>query len=369
MNENLDEIICTNKVYKDSKVMKALLQNIKNISTKTWNIMEVCGGQTNTIVRYGLEELLDPCVRMIHGPGCPVCVTPQSIIDDAIEIAENPNVVFCSFGDMLRVPGTDKSLLRVKSEGADVRILYSPLDIIKMAKSEPDKEFVFFAIGFETTMPIYALLIKNLEKLNIKNVSLLTSLFTVPSVIRMIANDSDCHIDALLAAGHVCAIMGISEYENLSEELRIPIVIIGFEPVDILEGIFNAVKQLENRTHKVDNPYKRVVQSAGNIKAQEDIKEIFVPSEVEWRGIGNIVNSGMQIAKKYEHYNAKLRFSLKGTKGNNTTKCISGSIMKGLQIPINCSCFGKECTPEHPVGAPMVSSEGICAAFYANKKI
>lgn len=367
-NDSIDEI-CGNPFFENRIIMKGLLEKIKRTCTRSWNIMEVCGGQTNTIAKYGLEKLLSPDIRMLHGPGCPVCVTPQSIIDYAIQISKQPNVVLCSFGDMLRVPGTQESLLMARTEGADVQLLYSPLDIISMAEKNTEKQFVFFAIGFETTMPIYALLVKTLKKRKIENVSILTSLFTVPAAVKAVKADNESDIDALLAAGHVCAVVGESEYVELAQELDIPIIITGFEPVDILEGVLLAVRQLESGEARVENPYFRVVHTSGNVKARNDINEVFEPCDMEWRGIGKIKKSGRRIVKNYEHYDARLRFPWKGIKESIQEQCISGSLMKGQKLPSDCSCFGTSCTPEHPIGAPMVSSEGICSAFYANKKI
>lgn len=350
--------------YRDADAMRGVLRRIHDAVTRQWNIMEVCGGQTFTLSRYRLEELLPEKITMIHGPGCPVCVTPVETIDRAIDIAMHPDVTFCSFGDMLRVPGSEASLLQAKARGADVRILYSPLEALKMAMDRPDRQIVFFAIGFETTAPIYALLAQKAVGMGIGNFSLLTSLFTVPAAVEAIKLDDQCRVDALLAAGHVCAITGTAEYESLSRELGIPIVITGFEPVDMLYGISKAVDALESSRIGVVNAYGRAVRAEGNRAAKKSIDEVFEHYDARWRGIGVIKHSGLTLRRKFEHLDATRRFKFSHTSSHECNGCIAAKIMKGLSLPADCPHFATDCTPQSPVGAPMVSSEGVCAAHY-----
>ena len=367
MTMDYDRIMIQSSKYRDVSIIKGIISEIHNICSGEWNIMEVCGGQTYALAHYRLEELLPHNINLIHGPGCPVCVTPVNIIDNAIELSGKTEVILCSFGDMMRVPGTNTSLLGKKAEGADIRILYTPLDVIEIATQNPGKEVVFLAIGFETTTPIYALLIKKAEELGLKNISILTSLYTVPQAIRSLAADPDCKIDALLAAGHVCAITGMQPYTRLSDDLQIPVIITGFEPVDLLYGILMAVRQLESGKRYAENAYKRVVATTGNIKAQKDVAEIFEPADIEWRGLGVIADSGLKITKKYKHFDTTERYKLTVDTPLNESLCISGDIMKGITKPCQCKYFGKQCTPEHPIGAPMVSGEGVCSAYYNNR--
>lgn len=326
--------------------------------------MEICGGQTHSLVRNGILEMLPGEISMVHGPGCPVCVTSLSIIDEAIFLAEQAHVILCSFGDMLRVPGSSKSLLEAKAAGADVRIVYSPLDAVQLAKQHPDKEVVFFAVGFETTAPANALSVLQADQLYLRNYSILASHVLVPPAMEAILSDTENKIDAFLAAGHVCTIMGIEEYLPIAEKYQCPIVVTGFEPVDLLQGILMAVKQLEKGEYKVENQYARYVQREGNRLAQNTIHEVFSVSDRSWRGIGNIPESGYELNERYRNYNARIKFriDLKAAEENKT--CISGEIMKGLKKPKQCPNFGTSCKPEHPLGAPMVSSEGACAAYY-----
>ena len=350
--------------YRDPELVRQYVDEINRITTKPWTIMEICGGQTHSLVKNGILEMLPKEITMVHGPGCPVCVTPIGIIDEAIALSEKPNVILCSYGDMLRVPGTNKSLLETKAEGADVRILYSPLEAVTIAKQNPDKEVVFFAVGFETTAPANALSIVNAERLGITNYSILASHVLVPPAMEAILSDPDNVIDAFLAAGHVCTIMGIDEYYPVVEKYKLPFVITGFEPVDLLQGILMAVKQLEKGIYEVENQYVRSVQAAGNPKAQETIGQVFEVSDRSWRGIGLIPQSGYEVNARYKAYNARVKFNLGETAIDTDNECISGEIMKGLKKPIQCPHFGKKCKPEHPIGAPMVSSEGACAAYY-----
>lgn len=363
-----DAALTDMSIYRDGATMRALLDRIDAVATRPWRIMEVCGGQTFTLSRYRLEELLPKGIEMIHGPGCPVCVTPQSTIDTAVALAHRNDVILCSFGDMLRVPGSKESLLRAKGEGGDVRLLYSPLDALTIAVENPAKQVVFFAIGFETTMPVYALLIKKAHEKGIMNISLLTSLYTVPAAVTAVVDDPESRVDALLAAGHVCAVTGLKEYQNLSDKLDMPIVATGFEPVDMLSGILRAVEMLEAGERGVDNVYGRVVSPEGNPKALQLINEVFEPCDTLWRGLGMIPKSGMKLREKYKQFDARNRFIISTSANCGSSRCISHLIMKGLASPADCSVFARECTPEHPVGAPMVSSEGVCAAHYRYKR-
>lgn len=350
--------------YRDPETAKALLGLIRSAVTKPWKIMEVCGGQTHSLVKNGILDVLPEEITMVHGPGCPVCVTPLHLIDDAIALAEEKEVVLCTFGDMIRVPGSKKSILEAKAGGADIRVLYSPLEAVNVAKENPDKEVVFFAVGFETTAPANALSVLHAHKLNLDNYSILASQVLVPPAIEAIMNDSESQIDGFLAAGHVCTIMGTAEYHPLSEKYNIPIVVTGFEPVDLLQGILKVVNQLESGTFSVDNQYGRVVKEEGNIRAKEIIQEVFQVTDRMWRGIDVIPFSGYEVRPKYAKYDAGKRFNLNGTKADENKECIAGSIMKGIKKPKDCPHFGTKCTPLNPLGAPMVSSEGACAAYY-----
>ena len=350
--------------YRDAEKVKKLIGEISGAVTKQWKIMEVCGGQTHSLVKYGILELLPKEINMIHGPGCPVCVTPLNLIDKAIFLAEKHNVILCSFGDMLRVPGSDKSLLQIKAEGADIRILYSPSDAVKIAKENPDREVVFFAVGFETTAPANALSVIQAKKLGLKNYSILVSHVLVPPAIEAIMDDDETRIDAFLGAGHVMSIMGLSEYYPLVEKYKVPIVATGFEPVEMLIGISAAVKQLENGEYKMENAYKRVVREDGTPAARKLIFEAFEISDRMWRGIGTIPSSGYELKPEYKEYDANIKFKIDIAKANESELCIAGKVLKGIKKPYECPAFGKECTPENPLGAPMVSSEGACAAYY-----
>jgi len=350
--------------YRDPALVQQYLEEIHRIIKGSWTLMEICGGQTHCLVKNGILELLPPSINMVHGPGCPVCVTSVGMLDEAIWLAERPNTILCSFGDMLRVPGSKKNLLEAKASGADVRILYSPLEALKLARDNPDKEVVFFAVGFETTAPANALSVIQAAKLGLTNYSILASHVLVPPAMEAILADPESRIDAFLAAGHVCTIMGIEEYKPIAERYRIPIVVTGFEPVDLLQGILMTVKQLEQREHKVENQYVRSVKREGNRLAQEAIQEVFEISDRTWRGIGNIPASGYEVKEEYKRYNAHLKYHINLPLAVEDGDCISGSIMRGNSKPLQCPNFGRTCTPEHPLGAPMVSSEGACAAYY-----
>jgi len=349
--------------YRNLEATKSYLKLIENTITKPWNIMEICGGQTHGLVKNGILDLLPDKVRMIHGPGCPVCVTPLNLIDKAIELLEN-NVIVCSFGDMIRVPGSKKSLLEVKANGGDLRILYSPIEAIKIARENPDKEVVFFAVGFETTAPANALSVLHAEHEGLKNYSILVSHVLVPPAMEAILDDELCKIDAFLGAGHVCAIMGMEEYYPMAEKYKIPIVITGFEPLDLVQGIYMAVLQLEKGIYEVENQYARVVKPEGNKAAKEVIDKVFEVGNREWRGIGEIPNSGYLLKKAYKDFDAEKKFGISHIKVPENSDCIAGEVLRGIKKPHQCSQFGKKCTPYNPLGAPMVSSEGACAAYY-----
>lgn len=350
--------------YRDARLVRQYLDQLRKVVTRPWTIMEICGGQTHSLVRNGILDMLPKEITMVHGPGCPVCVTPLGIIDEAIQLAEKPNVILCSFGDMLRVPGSARSLLEVKAQGGDVRIVYSPLEAVKLAKENPEKEVVFFAVGFETTAPANALSLVHAEKEDIRNYSILASHVLVPPAMEAILSDPESRIDAFLAAGHVCTIMGTNEYDPIVEKYHVPVVVTGFEPVDLLQGILMAVQQLENDEALLENQYARVVTRAGNPQARRVMNEVFDVSDRAWRGIGTIPMSGLEVNSRFAAFNARTKFGLADTAVKENTDCISGAIMKGLKKPVQCPMFGSRCTPEHPLGAPMVSSEGACAAYY-----
>ncbi len=350
--------------YRDPELAAALIKEIHHVTTRAWTLMEICGGQTHSLVKNGILEMLPDKITMVHGPGCPVCVTSISVIDEAVYLAEQPNTILCSFGDMLRVPGSKKNLLEVKAAGADVRILYSPLEAVQIAKENPDKEIVFFAVGFETTAPANALSVIQADKMGVTNYSILASHVLVPPAMEAILSDEENKIDGFLAAGHVCTIMGMEEYYPVAEKYKTPIVITGFEPVDLLQGILMTVQQLEKGEYKVENQYTRYVQRAGNKMAIDTIQAVFAISDRTWRGIGPIPDSGYEVNERYKNFNARLKFKLDLPPAEENKECISGDIMKGLKKPKQCPHFGTKCKPEHPLGAPMVSSEGACAAYY-----
>jgi hydrogenase expression/formation protein HypD len=350
--------------YRDAAAAKKLQKAIADVSSRRWTIMEVCGGQTHTIVRYGIDELLPENVELVHGPGCPVCVTPLELIDQAIEIASRDDVIFCSFGDMLRVPGSRRDLLDVKARGGDVRVVYSPLDCLKIAEQNPDQSIVFFAVGFETTAPANAMAVWQAKKREIENFSVLVSHVLVPPAMEAILSSPTNRVQGFLGAGHVCSVMGYEEYEPLAEKYQIPIVVTGFEPVDLLEGIYRCVRMLEQGEVGVDNQYARAVQREGSLSAQGLIENVFEVTDRKWRGIGTIPMSGYRLRPEYQQFDAEQRFSVSHMQVLESNKCISGMILQGINKPHECPAFGKECTPEHPLGATMVSSEGACAAYY-----
>jgi hydrogenase expression/formation protein HypD len=350
--------------YRDQKAASTLARSITQITTRPWTIMEVCGGQTHSIIKFGIDVLLPKEITLVHGPGCPVCVTPLEMIDKALEIASRPEVIFCSFGDMLRVPGSTMDLLSVKASGADVRIVYSPIDSLKIARANPTKEVVFFAVGFETTAPANAMAVYQAREQNIENFSVLVSHVLVPPAMEAILSSSICRVQGFLAAGHVCTIMGYTEYYPIAEKYGVPIVVTGFEPVDILQGVLMCVKQLEEGRAEVENQYARSVRREGNIPAQQLISEVFRVVPRKWRGVGEIKQSGLSLAEKYERFDAEKRFDLADFTVEEPPECISGLILQGVLKPLDCPAFGNRCKPEHPLGATMVSSEGACAAYY-----
>jgi hydrogenase expression/formation protein HypD len=354
--------------YRDPKLTQLLADKIKEITKYPHVLMEVCGGQTHAIVKFGIDEFLPKEVELVHGPGCPVCVTPLELIDKAVHIALKSNVIFTSFGDMLRVPGSDKDLFAVKAQGGDIRIVYSPLDAVKIAKDNPGKEVVFFAVGFETTAPANAMAVFMSRQQNIKNFSILVSHVLVPPAMEAILSSSENRVQGFLAAGHVCTIMGYSEYFPIALKYKVPIVVTGFEPIDILQGIYMCVKQLEEGRYEVENQYARSVTQSGNTHAVEMIRNVFEIVSRKWRGIGDIPQSGFCLKKEYVDFDAELRFNLSAIKTQESSECLSGQILQGLKKPFECPAFGKRCDPDHPLGATMVSSEGVCAAYYRYRK-
>ncbi len=350
--------------FRDPEAAQSLAAAIRRKVTRSWRLMEICGGQTHTIMKTGLQELLPPEVTLIHGPGCPVCVTPLAQIDKAVAIASRPEVIFCSFGDMLRVPGSGRSLFSAKADGADVRIVYSPLDALQAARSNPEREVVFFAVGFETTAPPNAMTVWQAKRERIANFSVLAAHVLVPPAIRAILDSPQCQVQAFLAPGHVCTVAGFRQYEEIVERYRTPIVVTGFEPIDLLEGVRRAVEQLENGRAQVENQYSRVVRRDGNPEARRVVEEVFEVSDRPWRGIGEIPSSGLRLRDAYRTFDAEARFHLHGPEAREPEECIAGLVLQGIKKPHQCAAFGVSCTPEHPLGAPMVSSEGACAAYY-----
>lgn len=355
--------------FRNRKFAESLSAQIANATTQPWRIMEVCGGQTHTILQYGLEDLLPDTIQLLHGPGCPVCVTPLELINKAIAIAQTPGVILCSFGDMLRVPGTSGDLLQAKALGADVRIVYSPLEAVNLAVKNSHRRVVFFAVGFETTAPANAMAVHQAKQLGLRNFYLLCSHVTVPPVIAAILQAPNNQVQAFLGPGHVCSVMGTAEYEALSRHYRIPIVISGFEPTDLLEGILRCIRQLERGEARVENQYCRAVSAAGNRNAQTVLAEVFDVSDRLWRGLGSIPKSGYKLSHAYRQFDAEREFQVETISTGESPVCISGQILRGLKKPSHCSAFGTQCTPEHPLGATMVSSEGTCATYYKFGKL
>jgi len=350
--------------FRNGEIAQRMAREIAQVATRPWKIMEICGGQTHSIIKNGIDQMLPAGIEMVHGPGCPVCVTPLELIDKALAIAAQPGVIFCSFGDMLRVPGTDADLFQVKGRGGDVRIVYSPLDAVELAAKNPDKQVVFFGVGFETTAPANAMSVHVAKRRGLKNYSLLVSHVLVPPAIDAIMSAPENQVQAFLAAGHVCSVMGFWEYPPLAEKFRIPIVVTGFEPLDLLDGIRRAVLQLESGRHEVENAYERVVTFEGNRAAQKLLSEVFEVTDRAWRGIGVIPKSGWRLNADYRDFDAEERFQIKGIHTEESPLCHSGDVLRGVLKPSECPAFGKECTPRHPLGATMVSSEGACAAYF-----
>jgi len=354
--------------YRESATAAALAETIKQTVRRPWTVMEICGGQTHSIVRFGLDALLPSNLTLVHGPGCPICVTPIGLIDQALQLASLPRVIFCSFGDMLRVPGSQGNLFEVKAAGGDVRIIYSPLDALELARANPDREVVCFAVGFETTAPAFAMAAIQARRLGLTNFSLLAAQVLVPPAMEAILSAPGCLVQGFLAAGHVCTVMGYEEYEDLAKRYRVPIVVTGFEPIDILEGIAMLARQLEEGRAVVENQYTRSVRREGNVAAQAAVREVFEPTLRAWRGIGDIPHSGLKLTAAYADFDAAVRFrdalSHFGPVGGEDPDCRSGLVLQGLLKPPDCPAFATRCTPENPLGAPMVSSEGACAAYY-----
>jgi hydrogenase expression/formation protein HypD len=350
--------------YRDERIARALASEIAQCATRPWVLMEICGGQTHTIMRYGIDELLPKGIELVHGPGCPVCVTPIETVDKAISIALRPDVTLVSYGDMLRVPGSRSDLLRAKAQGADVRIAYSPTDAVKIARANPHRKVVFLAIGFETTAPANAMAAWKAKREGLTNFSLLVSHVLVPPAIRALMVSTRNRVQAFIAPGHVCTVVGCKEYEDLVREFRIPMVVGGFEPVDIFEAILMLVRQLEAGEAKLENQYVRSVSYQGNLPAQQIMAEVFEVADQKWRGIGPIPRSGLRLRGEYAAYDANRLFDLSELSVDEPAECISAEVLQGLKKPTDCPAFGVRCTPENPLGAPMVSNEGACAAYY-----
>jgi len=350
--------------YRNEADAQRLVQAINRLVTRPWTIMEICGGQTHTLIKFGIDQMLPARVTLIHGPGCPVCVTPIELIDKAVAIARRPEVIFTSFGDMLRVPGSEADLLAVKAQGGDVRMVYSPLDAVKLAERNPDREVVFFAVGFETTAPGNAMSVWQAKRLGLKNYSILCSHVLVPPAIEAILSSPNNIVQGFLAAGHVCTVMGYWEYEPIAARYRVPIVVTGFEPLDLLQGLHMTLKALEEGRVGVENEYARSVTREGNTAAQKLMQQVFEVCDRQWRGIGMIPRSGYRLRPEFAAFDAERRFAVEGVTAQESLLCIAGQILQGMKKPNQCSAFGKLCTPEHPLGAPMVSSEGACAAYY-----
>jgi hydrogenase expression/formation protein HypD len=354
--------------FRDEALCRRYAENITRKITRPWRIMEVCGGQTHAIVRFGIDKLLPANVTLLHGPGCPVCVTPVEMLDRALAIAARPNIIFCSFGDMLRVPGSEGDLFSVKSAGADVRMVYSPLDALEIAQKNPGREVVFFAVGFETTAPAHAMAIKEAARRELRNFSLLVSHVLVPPALEAILGASERRVDAFLAAGHVCAIMGLDEYRPLVEKHQVPIVVTGFEPADILQGISMCIAQLEEGRAELENQYTRAVRPDGNMTARRVVGEVFQVVPRKWRGIGDIPLSGLGLCEAYAFFDAEKRFAVGQMVVHENSDCKSGLVLQGILKPSDCPAFGVKCTPEKPLGATMVSAEGACAAYYRYRR-
>ncbi|MEQ1883784.1 MAG: hydrogenase formation protein HypD [Bryobacteraceae bacterium] len=354
--------------YRDPKLAQAIVADIRRRVTRHWVLMEICGGQTHTLMRYGIDNLLPPEVELVHGPGCPVCVTPLEILDKAVEIASRPDVIFVSYGDMLRVPGSEKDLFQVRAGGGDIRIAYSPMEAVDLARKNPDKKVVFFAVGFETTAPANAMSVWQAKREGLKNFSILVSHVLVPPAIRLLLESPTNRVQGFIAPGHVCTVMGFTEYEELAQQYKVPFVVGGFEPLDLLEAIRMLVAQLEEGRAEVENQYVRSVTRIGNEAARQRMFEVFEIADRKWRGIGEIHQSGYRIREEYADYDAERVFGVSETHAEEPPECIAAQVLQGLQKPVDCPMFGIHCTPEKPMGAPMVSSEGACAAYYRYRR-
>ncbi len=354
--------------YRDERIAHALVADIGRRATRPWVLMEICGGQTHTLMRYGIDELVAPQISLVHGPGCPVCVTPLEIIDKAIRIASRPEVILVSYGDMLRVPGSDSDLLRVKASGGDVRVAYSPMEALKIARAHPDRRVVFFGIGFETTAPANAMAVWRARQQGLANFSMLVSHVLVPPALRLLLNSPGHRVQGFIAPGHVCTVMGYRQYEELCREFRVPFVVAGFEPVDLLEAILMLVGQLEDGRAEVENQYVRSVTREGNVAAQKIMEEVFEVTDRKWRGVGPIPQSGLRLRPEFAAYDAEKVFDVGECNAEEPAECISALVLQGLKKPVDCPAFGRRCTPESPLGAPMVSAEGACAAYYQYRR-
>lgn len=355
--------------YRDPALARRLVEEIHHTVTRPWTVMEICGGHTHAIMRYGLDQLLPQELELVHGPGCPVCVTPVEMIDKAMAIAARPEVIFTSFGDMLRVPGSRQDLQMARSNGADVRMVYSPLEAVALARQHPEREVVFFAVGFETTAPANAMAVLQAKREGLRNFSELVSQVLVPPAMRALLASPENRVQGYLAAGHVCTVMGFAEYETIAEEFRVPIVPVGFEPLDILEGLLLVVRQLEAGEHRVENQYRRSVTRNGNLAAQQAMAEVFRVAHRTWRGIGLLPQSGLVLRDEYAAFDAERKFAVQQIRAEESAQCISGLILQGRKKPDQCPAFGRECTPSHPLGATMVSSEGACAAYFKYQRL
>lgn len=355
--------------YRDPRLARLLLDELRRTATKPWQIMEVCGGQTHTLVRQGIDELLPDGMRMVHGPGCPVCVTPLETLDRAMDIAARPGVILASFGDMLRVPGSRTDLLALRARGADVRVVYTPMDAVRLAEERPDREVVFLAVGFETTAPANAMAVLHASRLGLRNFSMLVSHVLVPPAMTALLDSPECEVQAFLAAGHVCAVMGWSQYEPIAARYEVPIVVTGFEPLDLLEGILMAVRQLEEGRAEVENQYVRAVRRGGNDAARSVVARVFRITDRAWRGVGTLPSSGFELQEEFAPFDAARRYDVTALHSAEHPECIAGDILTGARLPTDCTAYGTSCTPRHPLGAPMVSSEGTCAAFHTAGRV
>jgi len=354
--------------YRDPQIAAAIAERVARKVTRPWVLMEVCGGQTHTLMRYGIDELLPKQIELVHGPGCPVCVTPLELVDRAIRIASLDGVIFTSYGDMLRVPGSQADLFEAKAQGADVRIVYSPLDAVKIARQNPDRRVVFFAVGFETTAPANAMAVWQVKREGLTNFSMIVAHVLVPPAMRLILESPQNRVQGFIGPGHVCTVMGFEEYEVLAKEFHVPIVVGGFEPLDLLEAIGMLVAQLEEGRAEVENQYSRSVSYQGNVPAQQVMREVFEVSDRKWRGIGSIEASGFRLREEYAAFDAELVFGLEDLHAEEPKECISALVLQGLKKPMDCPAFGVRCTPTMPLGAPMVSTEGACAAYYQYRR-